>query len=198
MNSDSTIKVLGFSGSLRQRSLNTAALNTACELTPIGMGIYIFDLAPIPLYNQDIKDRGFPLIVEKFRREIKEADALLIVTPEYNYSIPGVLKNAIDWASRPPHQAFNGKPIGIMGASPSVFGTVRAQTHLRQILTPLNGLVMNSPEVFINNADKKFDNEGLMIDRETRDFIVKYLNSLKQWILKIKAPNLPECWGWVN
>ena len=111
---------LGIAGSLRRGSFNAATLRTAQELAPAGMTIERFDIAPIPLYNEDVRQQGFPAPVEDLRARIKAADGLLIVTPEYNYSIPGVLKNAIDWASRPPEQPFDGKPIGVMGASAGV------------------------------------------------------------------------------
>ena len=132
------INVLGFAGSLRQGSYNKMALRAAIELAPAGMTIETFDLAPIEPYNEDVKQRGFPPPVQEFREKIRAADALLIVTPEYNYSIPGVLKNAIDWASRPPEQPFNGKPIAIMGVSPGRLGSARAQYHLRQCFVFLN------------------------------------------------------------
>ena len=119
-----------------------------------------------------MRQQGFPAPVEDLRARIKAADGLLIVTPEYNYSIPGVLKNAIDWASRPPEQPFDGKPIGLMGASVGTHGTSRAQYHLRQCFVFLNGLVMNRPEVMIPQAQNKFDAEGKLTDQATRDFIV--------------------------
>jgi chromate reductase len=111
---------------------------------------------------------------------------LLIVTPEYNYSIPGVLKNAIDWASRPPEQPFDGKPIGVMGASAGVLGTARAQYHLRQCFVFLNGLVMNRPEVMIPQAQNKFDAEGKLNDQATREFITAHLAAFKAWVLRLK------------
>ena len=108
------------------------------------------------------------------------------MTPEYNYSIPGVLKNAIDWASRPPEQPFDGKPIGVMGASAGTHGTSRAQYHLRQCFVFLNGLVMNRPEVMIPAAQNKFDAEGKLTDQATRDFIIAHLAAFKAWVLRLK------------
>jgi chromate reductase len=175
------INVLGFAGSLRQASFNRAALRAAIELAPEGMTVETFDLAPIPVYNEDVKQQGFPPPVQKFRDKIRAADALLIVTPEYNYSIPGVLKNAIDWASRPPEQPFEGKPIAIMGASPGRLGTARAQYHLRQCFVFLNGLVMNKPEVMIGGAPQMFDDQLKLTDEATRDFVAKLLVSLADW-----------------
>jgi len=127
------VHVLGISGSLRKASYNTALLRPASELLPRGMTLEVFDLSSIPLYNDDVRALGFPKPVQEFRSRIAAADALLIATPEYNFSIPGVLKNAIDWASRPPDPPLDGKPLAIMGASTGNFGTVRAQMHLRQV-----------------------------------------------------------------
>src|SRR5215469_12980358 len=169
--SDGGLRILGIAGSLRRGSFNAATLRTAHELAPAGMAIDVFDIAPIPLYNEDVRQQGFPAPVEDLRTRIKAADGLLIVTPEYNYSIPGVLKNAVDWASRPPEQPFDGKPIGLMGASAGALGTARAQYHLRQCFVFLNGLVMNRPEVMIPQAHNKFDTTGKLTDQATRDFI---------------------------
>ena len=174
-----SIHILGISGSLRKASYNTAALRAAQELVPEGMTLEIFDLTPIPLYNEDIREKGLPPAVEDFRNRIKSTDGLLIVTPEYNYSVPGVLKNAIDWASRPPDQPFDGKPIAIMGASPSFLGTARAQYHLRQCFIYLNGIILNRPEIMIANAPSKFDGEGRLTDQKTRELIGELLNQLK-------------------
>jgi chromate reductase len=121
------------------------------------------------------------------RDKIASADAVLIVTPEYNYSIPGVLKNAIDWASRPPSQPFDGKPIAIMGASPGMLGSARAQYHLRQCFVFLNGMVMNRPEVMISAANTKFDEAGNLTDQGTRDFIQKFLTALADWTQRLKT-----------
>ncbi len=180
------VRILGIAGSLRQASLNAATLRAAQALAPDGMQIETFDIAPIPLYNEDVRQQGFPPPVEALRARIKAADGLLFVTPEYNYSIPGVLKNAIDWASRPPEQPFDGKPIGIMGASPGAMGTSRAQYHLRQCFVFLNGLVMNRPEVMIPGAMAKFDANGALTDQPTRDFITAHLAAFKAWVLRMR------------
>jgi chromate reductase len=185
--SDSTqVRIVGIAGSLRKGSLNAATLRAACEAAPDGMTIDVFDIAPIPLYNEDVRAEGFPAPVQQLRDRIKAADGLLIVTPEYNYSVPGVLKNAIDWASRPPEQPFDGKPVAIMGASPGAFGTARAQYHLRQCFVFLNGLVMNRPEVMIPGAAGKFDAEGKLTDAQTRDFIAAQLKAFKDWIARVR------------
>jgi chromate reductase len=186
MSDQPVIRVLGISGSLRKASYNSAALRTAQTLAPPGISIETFDIAPIPLYNEDVRAQGFPSHVEAFRAAIKSADALLIVTPEYNYSIPGVLKNAIDWASRPPEQPFDGKPIAIMGASPGMLGTARAQYHLRQCFVFLNGLVITRPEVMIAQAGNRFDQNGNLTDQTSRELIVALLNSLRDWTLRLR------------
>jgi len=180
------VHILGIAGSLRRGSFNAATLRTAREVAPEGMQIEVFDIAPIPVYNEDVRQQGFPPPVEALRAKIKAADGLLVVTPEYNYSIPGVLKNAIDWASRPPEQPFDGKPVGIMGASGGGFGTARAQYHLRQCFVFLNGLVMNRPEVMIPLAQNKFDADGKLTDQPTRDFIAAHLAAFKAWVLRLR------------
>jgi chromate reductase len=181
------IHVLGFAGSLRQGSFNRAALRAAVELAPEGMTIETFDISPIPAYNEDVKQKGFPPPVQEFREKIRTADALLIVTPEYNYSIPGVLKNAIDWASRPPDQAFEGKPIGIMGASPGRLGSARAQYHLRQCFVFLNAYVLNRPEVMIAGASQAFDEQLRLTDETTRRLVGELLVALAEWARRHRA-----------
>jgi chromate reductase len=181
------LKVLGFAGSLRKGSYNRAALRAARDLAPAGMHIQEFDLAPIPLYNEDVREQGFPPAVEDFRERIRQADALLIVTPEYNYSFPGVLKNAIDWASRPPEQPFDGKPIALLGASPGSLGTARAQYHLRQVFVYLNGLVMARPEVMISTAHNRFNERGDLVDEKIRGYIQGLLAALKAWTERLGA-----------
>ncbi len=189
MSEGRTIRVLGIAGSLRRGSFNRAALRAALELAPAGMAIETFDdLAAIPPYDEDVKqEQGFPPPVAALRARIKAADALLIVTPEYNYSVPGVLKNAIDWASRPPEQPFDGKPVAIMGASPGALGTARAQYHLRQSFVFLNGLVLNRPEVMIANAAQRFDAQGRLTDGKTREFVAALLVALKAWTERLAA-----------
>ena len=177
--SDSNVRIVGIAGSLRKGSYNAAALRAAKELAPSGMSIDIFDIAPIPLYNEDVKQQGFPAPVADLRRRVKEADGLLLVTPEYNYSVSGVLKNTIDWISRPPEQPFDGKPIAIMGASQGALGTARGQYHLRQMFIFLNAHVLNRPEVMITQAQNKFDAEGKLTDQPTRDLIAQLLTSFR-------------------
>jgi chromate reductase len=163
-----------------------AALRAAQERMPEGMAMEIFDLATIPLYNGDVEMAGIPDSVQQFKAKIKQADGLLIATPEYNYSVSGVLKNAIDWASRPPRDTpLPRKPAAIMGASMGVFGTARAQYDLRKICVCLNVFVLNRPEVFIATAQDKFDAAGQLTDEETGKHIRKLLEAFQGWILKV-------------
>src|SRR5690606_4805712 len=131
--------------------------------------------------DEDVRKQGFPPAAEALREKIRLADALLIVTPEYNYSIPGVLKNAIDWASRPPEQPFQGRPIAIMGASGGVLGTARAQYHLRQCFIFLDSHILNRPEVFIGQAQNRFDADGRLTDEGTRKIVGEMLQALADW-----------------
>ena len=182
------LNVLGIAGSLRRGSFNAAALRAAVELAPARMRIETFEgLRDIPPYDEDLKQQGFPQAVADLRARIKAADALLIVTPEYNYSVPGVLKNAIDWASRPPEQPFDSKPIAIMGASPGALGTARAQYHLRQTFVFLNGMVLNRPEVMIASAAQRFDEQGRLTDDKTREFVRGLLVALKDWTERLRG-----------
>ena len=181
------MKIVGLSGSLRKGSYNSAALRAAQALAPEGTVIEIAEIRDLPLYNDDVRAAGYPAPVERLRRQIAEADAVLFVTPEYNYSVSGVLKNAIDWASRPPNQPFDGKPVAIMGASGGLFGTARAQYHLRQMLIFLNAFPVNKPEVMIGQAQTKFDEAGNLTDEATREFIRKLLVALVAWTERLKA-----------
>ncbi|HWG57533.1 MAG TPA: NAD(P)H-dependent oxidoreductase [Candidatus Acidoferrales bacterium] len=181
MNPESTkteLTILGIAGSLRKASYNRAALREAQKLAPPGARLEIFDLDGIPLFNED-DEKNPPRQVTEFKRRIRAADAILIVTPEYNYSIPGPLKNAIDWASRPyGDSAWNGKPVAVMGASVGATGTARAQYHLRQSFVFLNMHAVNQPEVMIGNAAQKFDASGNLTDETTKALIRKLLESL--------------------
>ncbi len=173
------MKILGISGSLRKHSYNTAALRAACELLPSGVTLEIFDLAPLPLYNEDIEP--FPPPVTAFRERIAHSDALLIATPEYNHSIPGVLKNALDWASCTPDPPCAGKPAAIFGVSTGRFGTLRAQLHLREVCAALDMLVLPKPALFIAQAHEKFDAQGQLTDTETRERLRALLEALIEW-----------------
>src|SRR5487761_722455 len=167
-----TIKVFAICGSLRKGSYNRLALKVAADNLPPGMTLDQYDrLAEIPPDNEDIRQQGLPPVVEDLRQRIKAADALLFVTPEYNYSMPGVLKNAIDWASRPPDQPFAGKPVAIMGAGAGMAGTARAQSDLRRCCVYLDMHPLNKPEVLIGQAQTKFDAAGRLTDEAARGFI---------------------------
>jgi chromate reductase len=180
------LRFFAFCGSLRKGSYNRMALRAAEELAPEGVSFETFDIGRLPLYNEDVRAQGFPPAVEEMREQIRSADAILFVTPEYNYSMPGVLKNAIDWASRPPDQPFDGKPAAIMGASPSMLGSARAQYHLRQTCVFLNILLVNRPEVLIAAAHSKFDAEGRLTDEHTRKFIRQLMEALAEWTRRLK------------
>ena len=178
------LHVLGISGSLRKASYNTALLRAAAELTPPGMTLESFDLAPLPLFNQDA-EKPFPEAVVEFRARVAQADALLIATPEYNSSVSGALKNAIDWASRSPQQPLNGKPVATMGASTGNFGTLRAQLHLRQILTHVGALPLGKPEVLVARAEQVFDPVGNLTDAATHGFLRDLLAALAKWTQRV-------------
>lgn len=184
------IHLLGFAGSLRAGSFNRALLRAARELAPEGMEIRTFDLAPIPLYNADLDtDERRPESVVAFKAAVGEADALLIATPEYNYGVPGVLKNAIDWASRPAYRSvLVGKPCGIMGASGSAVGTARAQSKLRDDLYATLAPVLPHPGVLVSAAGKKFDAEGRLTDEDTRGFLRDFLGDFAEWTRRFSAP----------
>jgi len=178
--------ILGFAGSLRRSSYNKALLRAAVELTPKDAKLEIFDLEGIPLFNQDLEDR-MPEKVKEFKAKIRTADAILIATPEYNFSVSGVLKNAIDWGSRPSgDNSFDGKPVAIMSASPGVLGGVRAQFHLRQVLVALNMYAVNRPEVIVASADEKIDEKGNLMDEKARKKIQQLLESLVDWTERLK------------
>jgi chromate reductase len=181
------IHVVGISGSLRKGSYNSALLNAASELLPEGMTLEKFDLSCIPLYNEDVRALGYPKAVQEFRDRLAAADAVLFATPEYNFSIPGVLKNAIDWASRPPDPPLDGKPVAIMGASTGNFGTVRAQMHLRQVCVFCNMFPLNRPEVLVMRAREKFDSGGRLVDETARGFIRDLLVALADWTRRLQS-----------
>ena len=178
----SKIKILGIVGSLRKDSYNHYALKAAQELVPDGAVLDLIALHGIPVFNQD-DELNLPASVIEFKRRIVGADAILFATPEYNYSIPGGLKNAIDWASRPfGESACQGKPAAVMGASAGSMGTSRAQYHLRQVLVTLDMPVVNQPELMIANAAARFDRNGRLSDETSRQLIRKLLGALIQLV----------------
>ena len=178
---ENKLKVLGFAGSLRTGSYNRALLRAATNLLPQDMTLEIFEIEGIPAFNQDLEG-DIPKKVKEFKSKIREANAILIATPEYNYSVPGVLKNAIDWASRPyGDNPFDGKPVAIMSASIGMLGGSRAQYHLRQIFVFLNMYPVNGPEVIVPFARDKFDATGKLIDDNTKKFLAQLLWNLANW-----------------
>jgi chromate reductase, NAD(P)H dehydrogenase (quinone) len=182
----SKLSILGFAGSLRTGSYNKAILRAAQEMMPPEAKLEIFDIAGIPLFNQDFERQPVDRVKE-FKAAIRAADALLIATPESNYSMPGVLKNALDWASRPyGDNALDGKPVAIMGASPGMLGTARAQYHLRQSCVTLNMYPLNVPEVMVASAHQKIDDLGRLTDPKTKEFIVNLIGALIAWTRRLQ------------
>jgi chromate reductase len=181
------LKFLAISGSLRRNSYNTAALRAAQELAGELADVDIASIAEIPHYDADVQAHGFPRPVQELAERVRAADAVLFATPEYNYSIPGVLKNAIDWISRLPSQPFADKPVALMGASMSLLGAVRAQYHLRQSLVFLDAHAVNKPEVFIAQAQAKFDEQGRLTDETARALIRSLLEALAAWTRRLQA-----------
>jgi chromate reductase len=180
------MKILGIAGSLRRQSYNRAALRAAQQLASQDVIIETFELNGIPGFSEDDEENPPPQVIE-LKKRIRAADAILFVTPEYNYSVPGVLKNAIDWASRPyGDSAWSGKPAAIMGASLGSLGSARAQYHLRQICVFLDVLVMNRPEVMIANASERFDANGNLTDEGTREHIRKFIHALASWTKRLQ------------
>lgn len=172
--------VLGISGSLRKDSYNTLVLRAAQKLAPAGISIIIADISQIPLYNEDVRDAGDPAAVSALKAQIRAADTVLIATPEYSFSLPGVLKNTLDWLARPPEPPFIGKPVAILGATTSQVGTARVQYHLRQVLTSMNTFIVNRPEVFIREAPAKFNAHNELTDETTAKLITELLDALQK------------------
>ncbi len=182
------LHVLGFAGSLRKNSYNRALLRAAQELMPDGTHLSIFDLSHIPLYNAELDQDGIrPPSVELFKQAIATANALLIATPEYNHSMPGVLKNALDWASRPAFTSpLTGKPAAIMGATGGMWGTIRAQDDLRNVLTATGmHVILRRPEILVAQAAQKFDEQGRLVDETTRALLSQLLVVLRDWTLRL-------------
>jgi chromate reductase len=186
MNQVVPIKVVGISGSLRQGSYNSALLGAAAELLPEGMTLEVLALATLPFYNADVEQQGLPQIVQDFRARVAAGDAVLVAAPEYNFSIPGVLKNALEWLSRPPNPPMSGKACAIMGATVSPLGTARGQFHLRHVCVSLNALVVNAPHVDVTDARTKFDSTGRLLDQPSRDAIAKLLSELGAFTQRLR------------
>ena len=174
------LKILGIAGSLRKASYNRGALRAAQQLCPEGATLEVFELDGIPPFNQDEEQKA-PARVVELKKKIREADAILFVTPEYNYGLPGVLKNAIDWASRPyGDNAWNGKPCALMSAAMSMGGGIRAQYQLRQCFVFLNMDAVVQPEVAINNVGERFDESSNLKDETSKKLIAQLLQNLVQ------------------
>lgn len=190
--SRASLRVLGFAGSLRKDSYNASLLRAAAELAPAGLSVTLFDLADVPLYNGDIEKAGDPPAVTRFKDAIMAADGLLMATPEYNHGVPGVLKNAIDWASRPPGESvLNRKPVALMGASIGITGTARAQSQLRQAFEFTNSWCMAQPELLVFHAQEKFGWSGTLKDDSTRGYLARFMMSFRDWLTLL----LPICRG---
>ena len=179
------IQLLGISGSLRRGSFNTALLRAAETLAPRDVGLEILDLSDLPLYNGDVEAAGDPVAVSELKRAIREADGIVFASPEYNHSFSGVIKNAIDWASRDrEHGSLAGKPVTMMGAG-GMGGTARAQSHLENVLSETGSLVMTKPGIFISNAWDRFDADGGLADEGTRGAIANHMQKFRSWVLDV-------------
>ena len=187
------VSVLAFAGSLRSGSYNRALVRAAVELAPENLRLDIFELDDIPFYDRDVEREGDPEPVTAFKQAIAAADALLIATPEYQHSLPGVLKNALDWASRPHRRSvLIRKPVAIMGAAPGRFGTARAQDSLRKVLSHNDCFVLQSPGLLVGNASDKFDDDLRLVDERTRERIARLLIHLRAWARHMNAWRPPE------
>jgi chromate reductase, NAD(P)H dehydrogenase (quinone) len=187
------LRILGIAGSLRRGSFNRGLIRAAVTLAPPHMTVVPYDLGDIPLYNGDVEAMGDPEPVARFKAAISAADGLLIATPEYNHCVPGVLKNAIDWASRPARaSALTGKPVAVFGASTGQGGTARAQSHLRDGLTYTNGLVLPLPEVLVGLAAAKFDPDGNLADTQTSEEVADLLKAFGAWIRRLATTAMDD------
>lgn len=185
MSDAKSLTFLGICGSLRQGSFNRMALDAAIAQRPPGVEVIVADISQIPLYDEDVRAGGFPAPVETLRQQIKAADALVFACPEYNYSMSGVLKNAIDWASRPPDQPFAGKPCAILGAAAGMAGGARAQGDLRRSMVFLDMHPINKPEVLIGQAQTKFEADGALKDEVARNLIRDMMANLAAWARRV-------------
>lgn len=187
------MKVLAMSGSLRGGSFNQRLLQAAVACAPVGMTIALYDeLGSVPLFNEDLEDRA-PEGVARLRQQVAAADGLLIATPEYNQSIPGVLKNAIDWLSRPPEEVLVGKPVAVVGASAGRWGTRLAQSALRQVLNATESLVMANPALYVREAEQLFGSDGRLADQATRDSLQAVLVAFGKWIELTRCRFSDQC-----
>ncbi len=179
------VALLGICGSLRKSSMNRALLAAVREVLPCGSQMTIYDSVDLPIFNSDLDD---PPGVLQLKAAIAGADGLVISVPEYNYSIPGGLKNALDWVSRPPqHSPLRGKPIGLVGAATGMSGTIRAQTHLRQMLVYSDSPCMSQPEVLIPRAKERFDAEGRLCDASTRVLLEQFAAAMVAFVARCRS-----------
>lgn len=191
--SDATIHVLGIAGSLRSHSYNKLLVRAAKEHAPDGMRVSEFDLAGVPFFDADVEKRGDPDPVTALKRAVRDADAVLIATPEYQHGVPGVLKNALDWASRPPSDPPLGrKPVAIMGATTGLFGTARAQADLRKVLAYNDAQVLQRPEVMVPKAKDAFDADGRLVDDTALGFLKQLLRNLLAWTRHARSWEPPD------
>lgn len=181
------LRVVGIAGSLRKASYNRSLLRAAQQVAPERLRIEIHELDAIPLFNEDVEQAGVPEGVTALRQAIAEADGLLIATPEYNHGVPGVMKNAIDWLSRPPRgSVLSGKPAALLGASPGMTGSARGQSQLRQAFVFTNTPAMLQPEILVARAHEKFDDQGRLTDEKTRQFLGQFLERFVEWIDRLE------------
>jgi chromate reductase, NAD(P)H dehydrogenase (quinone) len=181
-------RIVAFAGSLRRGSFNRALLRAAQELTPPGMTVEEIEIGGLPFYSSDVEAEGDPPSVVAFKTSLAQADGVLIVTPEHNHGIPGVLTNAIDWASRLPGRApLSGKPVAVIGASPGQIGTARAQLHLRQLLWHIRSRVLPPPELLVAMAHQRFDADLRLTHESTRNLLGDLLVRFGLWIRRERA-----------
>jgi len=186
---DRPLSAAAFSGSLRKGSFNSMLLRAAVELAPADLRIEILDVSAIPLYDMDVELAGFPAPVQRMRDAIRSADGVLVATPEHNYTLAGVTKTVIEWASRPPSDSsLDGKPVAVMGATTGGFGTVRAQAHFRDMAPETGYFVMQDPEMRVARAREKFDASGRLSDPATRDDLREFLVAFAAWIRRMRLP----------
>ncbi len=185
--SATSIKLLGVSGSLRKQSYNSGVLRAMPSNLPEGMTFEVAEIADLPFYNADVEQAGFPDAVKKFRAKVTAADVLIFAVPEYNFSLPGVLKNALEWLSRPPNPPANAKACAVLGASVSPLGTARGQFHFRHVAVSLNMIMVNVPHVDITNAKTKFDEQSQLTDQAALGSLRQILGELKALTLRLRA-----------
>ena len=185
------VQILGISGSTRERSFNSALLRAAGEMLPGDASLEIADVSALPLFSQDL-ERDLTSAIRTFKERVRAADAILFASPEHNYSVTAVLKNAIEWGNRPPgQQSWKGKPAAIISASNGPRGGVRSQMHLRQILVDLNMYPINTPQLLVGEAPTKFDANLHLIDPQARKILGELLASLVDWTRKLRLSNHP-------